>query len=182
MFSGGPAPGPWKPTPPWRLLRDGALDVDGVECEATDSRVDPLESTDRDDLARGERELGRRDEGVAREGRAGLAEVTKTEAPAPVLGTELVALPLGEIREAAAVCAGEVDRSRDRHVGAEAGQRLEDGSLGAVEPGRKGVYGDDEANSNGQPERGEDCATAPPPELRKHVGHVEHGFERNSAN
>ena len=137
---------------------------------------------DADPVIAGPVRAGKRELFLDADFRRGLAEVTKTEAPAPVLGTELVALPLGEIREAAAVCAGEVDRSRDRHVGAEAGQRLEDGGLGAVEPGRERVYGDDEADSNGQPERGEDCAAAPPPELRKHVGHVEHSPERNSAN
>ena len=136
------------------------------------------------DLARREAELRRGDEVVAGElrRRARRARLQAGAGPPPFSSSQLLPLALRELLEAAAAdrWSRDVDRPRDRHVRADAGERLEHVGLRAVEAGRECVDGHDEADADGEAERGEDGAAAPPAELREHVGHVEHGPQRNS--
>jgi hypothetical protein len=103
---------------------------------------------------------------------ARLALGAEVEAARSVLALELGALGL---REAGRTVAGELERARDRHVGADAGERLQDLVLRLVEAVAERADGDDEADADAEPERGEEGAALPAPELRDHVSQVEHG-------
>ena len=140
---------------------------------------DAVDRRDSIHLARSERELCGRDEVVAREAIARLAEVAKAEAPSAVLVLELLALPVRELRKPTPLCWGEIDRTRHRHVRADAGERREDLGLRVVEPGRERVDGDDEAHSESEAERRQDRAPAPSAELREHVCEKEHDAQEN---
>ena len=106
MFSGGPA-ARRRLAEAWpRLLRSararcprcGSSSASSPPAAAATPSIAAILST----CARRERELRRRDEVVARELLAGLAEVLEAEAPSTVLLLELLPLLVGELRKPAA--------------------------------------------------------------------------------
>jgi hypothetical protein len=164
-----------------RLRRDRALDVNGVEGQATCDGSHPVDALDLVERARRERELRGGDEVVARKLVARLAEVSEPEASSPVLLHELSSLLLRELWEASALGRREVDWPRDRHVGSHARQRFEYLCLCAVEPGRERRHGHDEADSEPQSEGRQHGAATAPAELREHVGEKEHAPDRTAS-
>jgi hypothetical protein len=154
--------------------------VNRVEREPTGCGLDPVELADLRDVALGERQLRRRHEVVARELRARLAQVSKPEPRAAVLLLQLLALVIRESREeawaaATVVARGEVDGPRHRHVGADAGERLQDRRLRVVEPAREGVHGHDERDPDAEAQCGQDRTPEPAAKFGERVGDVEHG-------
>jgi hypothetical protein len=156
------------------LLGHRALDVEGVEREPAGGRIDAVELRDRRDLRRRHAQLRHRDEVVAREPLARVAEVAEAKAAAAVLLLQLPALLLRELREAAARRVTEVDGPGDGHIGSNAGERLENLGLRAVETTRQRRHRHDQPHAQTEPERGQDRPSEPPPQLREHIGRVEH--------
>jgi hypothetical protein len=95
--------------------------VDRVERESAGGRADALEAFDLRNLRALEGELRGGDERVAGELRSGLSELREREPAAAVLLPEPLALLVREVREAARIGVGEVDRPGDGHVGADPG-------------------------------------------------------------
>ncbi len=82
------------------LLRDDAFDVDRVQRQRAGCRGDAVDLLDRGHLGGREAELRGRDEVVAGERLARLAEVAEAEAGAAVLLLQLLALLVGETAKA----------------------------------------------------------------------------------
>ena len=121
-------------------------------------------------------ELRGREEVVAREVRAWLAEVAQPEAGRTVLLLELCALALREPAARARprrLTGREADRPRHRQVGADPGERFQHRRLRIVEAGRQCADGDDESDADREAERGEDRAAASPSQLAEDVRNVE---------
>ncbi len=74
-----------------------------------------------------------------------------------------------------------IERARDRHVGAHAGERSQDLVLRVVEPVAQGGDGDHEADADTQAERGEQGAAAPAAQLGEEVGEGEHAATLSAA-
>ena len=78
-------------------------------------------------------------------------------------------------REAFRAVAAELERPRDRHVGADAGERLEYLLLRLVEAGAERADGDDETDADAEAEGGQQRAALAAPKFREGIGEVEHG-------
>ncbi len=168
------------------VLRDCALDVQAGQRQRAGRRLDAVLAGDLLHLGGGEGELVARQERVAREVRARLAGGSQVEAPAAVLPAQRVALGLGQpgpgpTRTAAAgrerlsvAASAHPQRPRHRHVGADAGERLEHLLLGVVEAVGQRGDGDDEADADAQAERRQGGPAGAPAQLGADVGQVEH--------
>jgi hypothetical protein len=162
------------------VLRHPARDMHRRQRQRRRHRLHTRNPGDPRRLALGEGELAGGDEVVARDLRAAL-ERAEVESRALVLLAELLLLGRRKPR-AGSESAEALHRARpahlqrpvDRHVGADAGERLEHLGLGVVEALRQRGHRHDQPHPDREPQRREQRATLPPPQLREDVGDVEH--------
>ena len=123
---------------------------------------------------RRERELRARGEVGVGELLTGLAEVAEALAHRAVLALEPAALGIRQAARPAAAARASSGRVTDRSVPTPvSGSSTSSWALSS--PSRERGDRDHEAHAEPQPERGQERAAAPAPELRRDVGEVEHG-------
>ena len=149
-------------------LRHLPLLVDGLQGEARGDGGDALEPGDLLCLGLGEGELRPRQEEVVHEVRSRLAELGEV-GDNGLIGLDDVAAAAE--RPAARVLLG---RAGHRQVGADAGERVERGTLRLVEPLREPGDGDHETDADCEPEQREDRPAASAHQLGAEVPEVEH--------
>ena len=156
MFRGGPPPPEPRSAELARLLLllgHSALDVKRVERQAAGSALNPIDLRDLHDISGRHRELRRRDEGVARELVAGVAQVLEPKATAAVLSLQLLPLFVRQSSEWPVARIGKLNRSRHGHVRADTREWLKDFGLGVVESLRERGHGDDQADADAKAQR-----------------------------